>query len=117
MSNHITRNYIKANFDKIIKVGYADLHYLLKLDDKIGYNAGYYGWNFDCYVIGDICITTGYRNLVGISVDYDIIEKYNNKAMKAFKDNAYYDQLYPEIEKIKAEFIQEINNTYFKTEV
>ena len=45
---------------------------------QIGYNCGYYGWNFDCYLITDekgahpIVLTTGYRNLVGETIKYDI---------------------------------------------
>lgn len=45
---------------------------------KIGYNKGRVSWNFDCYVLTDeeggrpIVLTTGYGNLVGDMVKYDI---------------------------------------------
>lgn len=54
--------------------------------EVIGYNCGYYGWNFDCYVITDengnrpVVLTTGYRNLVGDMIRYDICKYLENNA-------------------------------------
>lgn len=48
-----------------LAVGYCDAAYLLKWTEPNAYTHGVYGWNFDAYTIGDILITTGYRNLIG----------------------------------------------------
>ena len=62
MKMKMTRNQL-ANLpvDKIVTAGYCDLQHLLSGVDPSGYNSGVYGWNYDVYVIDNICILTGYR--------------------------------------------------------
>ena len=62
MKMEMTRNQIAdLPVDKIVTVGACELQDLLSGVDPIGYNAGICGWNYDVYVIGDVCILTGYR--------------------------------------------------------
>lgn len=65
---HITRNDLK-HFAllgyELYSCGYCKLQGLIKDANKIGYNAGIYGWNYDVYRydVGSrtIIIATGYR--------------------------------------------------------
>ena len=67
MKMEMTRNQIAdLPVDKIVTVGACELQDLLSGVDPIGYNAGICGWNYDVYVIGDVCILTGYRVLKSI---------------------------------------------------
>lgn len=82
----MTRKEIVNNFSKVYSIGYGDMQYLLRYQNRIGYNSGIYGWNFDVYVVNGIAICTGYRNTPGQRIDYDILKKYEKKAEKIAKD-------------------------------
>ena len=61
MKMKMTRGQIaKLPVNKIVTAGYCDLQYLLSGVDPIGYNSGKNGWYYDVYVVGGICILTGY---------------------------------------------------------
>ena len=60
-----TRKAITNNYPNIVSVGYCDLYHLLSVTEPIAYTCGVYGWNFDLYVIDDLAICTGYRNMPG----------------------------------------------------
>lgn len=53
----------------VVEVGYADLQCILKDSERLGYNCGMYGWNYDIYKLEDekdykatpVFIATGYR--------------------------------------------------------
>lgn len=82
MKYKTTMRDVKANYNTIIKVGYCNLQNLLGYFDASAYTCGVYGWNADIYHIdANTCIVTGYRAF-GDSVDYDIVERYNNEADK-----------------------------------
>ncbi len=65
-----------------VQAGYCSLQFLLRYNSAYGYNCGIYGWNFDSYYIDGVVINTGYRSMVGRSVDYKLIDEYNEKARK-----------------------------------
>lgn len=70
-------------YKNVVNIGYANLQGILSWFSPIGYNAGVYGWNWDCYNIGKYYIITGYRSFPsGAYMDYDIIRKYNDKRPK-----------------------------------
>jgi len=77
-----TAKAIRENYFKAIAIPYCEAQYLLYFKQPVAYNAGTYGWNFDLYVIDGIAITTGYRNLVGDRVDYDLVKSYEDRAAK-----------------------------------
>ena len=77
---------------KVLKVGYCKMQNLLKYSggNKVGYNSGVYGWNYDLYKFGlNIAITTGYRP-IGQSVKNatTIIYKHEAKAREINNDNS-----------------------------
>lgn len=47
--------------DRRIIIPYCELQRALSFYDRIGYNAGAYGWNYDYYSIGGAAVLTGYR--------------------------------------------------------
>lgn len=62
MKYNTTRTHIKAVYgEDIYAVGYCGAYHLLRGLEPIYYNAGIYGWNCDYYLIGSVCICTGYR--------------------------------------------------------
>lgn len=83
-----TINEVKSGFDKVFACGYCDLSYIMYGVEPIAYNSGVYGWNWDLYSnLWDVshrdnynAIITGYRNLKGLWVPDEIIERYTNEA-------------------------------------
>lgn len=82
---HMTRKAIR-NFPGVFRVYYVrnnDLQCLLS--DPVFYNAGSYGWNWDGYLLFDrsgrkIIINTGYRNMTGRKIPWEIAKKYDDLA-------------------------------------
>lgn len=70
----VTRNEI--NKDNMVALGYCQCQDILNkfaYDNKVGYNSGIYGWNYDLYRINEVDIVTGYN------VPYS---QYSNEAIK-----------------------------------
>ena len=83
MAINITTKGLKNTFPAncLKKAGYCEMEYLLRGHNRIGYNSGVYGWNFDTYVIGKYAISTGYRNVPGARIaDTETVSKYENAA-------------------------------------
>ena len=85
MKLQTTNKQIKANFYKIIRIGYCDAQYLLAYKKPFAYTCGVYGWNADFYEIGNICISTGYRP-IGEKVEYNLLQDIEKKAMNICLD-------------------------------
>ena len=61
MTEQMTRNDVKR-IAAYGEVYYTDMNLpTLKYFDKIGYNAGVYGWNYDVYEYGRNVLLVGYR--------------------------------------------------------
>ena len=77
MNVEITRKQLHYMFKHVFYVGYCDLQSLLSDDIKIGYNSGVYGWNWSAYAINwETVINTGYRNMTGRRIPYDLVRRY-----------------------------------------
>lgn len=58
MERKMTRKEALAMCDKVYSVGYCDLQFILRNFDRIGYNCGVYGWNWDLFIFsinGKVC--------------------------------------------------------------
>ena len=82
--------------DKVVRIGYCDMYFLLDTIERSGYNSGVYGWNCDIYRVYTttgklVVITTGYRNMRGESVDHAKVRRYNDiaKAVSEYSNPAY----------------------------
>ena len=107
----ITRKEIINNFNKVYCVGYCELQHLLRTSNKVGYNSGIYGWNYDIFSLdnGNVAICTGYRGMPGVRIDYNITEKYEAKARVIIEDySTSYETRQKKIEKLVKKFIEEI---------
>lgn len=80
-----TNKQIRANFYKVLSIGYCDAQYLLQYKRPFAYTCGVYGWNADFYEIGNVCISTGYRP-VGEKVDYNLLMELEKQARNIICD-------------------------------
>lgn len=89
--------------------GYCDMYYLLKNHSPIAYTCGVYGWNFDVYSVYGITITTGYRNMCGRRIPYELLRSYEKKA-REIAENYFisYEQRTKQIESLLVEFIEKL---------
>lgn len=118
MNFNITRK-ILDNY-RVVSCGYCDLQYLLRYKDRIGRNAGVYGWNYDCFRFDNFMLVTGYRiSVKRISLDREIINKYENKARKleekhrADYQKYNYDRCVKDYERLREKFEKEVVSKYF----
>lgn len=84
MKERITRKTLVYRY-RCVSVHYANLQHLLSYQGADYYTCGTYGWNFDAYVFGNYCITTGYRGTInncGKYSSYELEREYDEKARK-----------------------------------
>ena len=105
MKNRLTRNDIKT-FNNRLSIPYATLQSLLSYIQPFGYNAGVYGWNFDCYNIDGVLLMTGYR-AIGKTVDRSIIYKYEKQADLLNNQDLSYESKKKEALRLLNQFIDE----------
>ena len=74
-----TNKEIRANFYKVLSIGYCDAQYLLRYKNPFAYTCGTCGWNADFYEIGNFCISPGYRT-IGEDVDYTLLNELEKQA-------------------------------------
>ena len=85
-----TRKTINNNFKNIYCVGYCGLSYLLRAFEARYYNAGIYGWNWDAYPINNTTIiVTGYRNMPGECLPYELTQEFNKQAELIIKNSKF----------------------------
>lgn len=65
MTRKELRDYAKNRDLEIIEMPYASIQHFEKFANRIGYNFGIYGWNWDAYDLGYFIVCTGYRNTIG----------------------------------------------------
>ena len=105
----MTRKEIINNFNKVYSIGYCGMQYLLRYQNRIGYNSGTYGWNYDVYTVNGVAICTGYRNMPGKAIDYALVNKYEQKAQKIAQDCTLdYDKTKKKINNLLYKFVEEL---------
>lgn len=101
-----TAKEIRNGYGKKIAVSYCGMQHLLWNHAPIAYTCGVYGWNFDVYSVDGVAICTGYRGMIGKSVDYELLREYETAAEKAMYDrNVEYEQRQAEVERLLKEFL------------
>lgn len=104
-----TQKAIKANFKKIVCVGYCNLQHLLNYESPTYYTTRREGWASDVYTFGGIAISTGYAPFGNIRVDYDTLKKYDEKAQKIVENwSIKYDTKVKKVNKLLEKFLEEI---------
>lgn len=112
MKKHTSMTDITRNYKKVFRCGYCDLQYIMRCHAPQFYNAGVYGWNCDVYTIGNIAITTGYRNMRGALIPDKLIKKYSEIA-KVIAANPFgedFDTIYKKTENNIYDFISELDS-------
>lgn len=111
---HLTKNEIKKQYETIIQIGYCDLYELIRTLEKIGYNAGVYGWNYDVFKLDyDTCVITGYRTFDKgtIRLTSDFIQYMDKKANEITNNNNLnYEEYEKQMDLLKNEFLREYKN-------
>lgn len=98
----MTKNDLRNNFGVIASCGYCELQSLLNTKSRIGYNKGIYGWNFDAFDFGGVCLITGYWTRgADIKLAMEFCEYWNERAKNA---------TYEERKQILAEFEMELQS-------
>ena len=102
------KNKVASNY--IWQVGYCDMQNLLYYKSAIAYTSGVYGWNFDLYEVDGVYFTTGYRNMIGKQVDYELLRKYEEQAGEIIKTWGRYEYEVKKelIDNLLKEFIKEL---------
>ena len=116
MKKETTIKFIKNYFNKTFQTGYCALQEIFRTVEPEFYNSGVYGWNCDIYTddTKNIAITTGYRNLTGLRIPNEIIDKYS-KIAKSILDNRFmkkYDEILKALEENRNSFFTEIEKLY-----
>lgn len=108
MKFRTTAKEIRNGYGKKLAISYCGAQYLLSNHQPVAYTCGTYGWNFDVYIVDGVTICTGYRGMVGKSVDYDLLRKYETAAEKVRYNNALtWEERNAECDKLLREFIAE----------
>lgn len=114
-----TKKAILSNYPNVIKVGYCSLQTLLNFRSPDAYTASKtYGWRADIYEITpNTVIVTGYAPFGNIVPDYEIVEKYEEKAQE-LREKRYANTGIPygealannkrDLDALLHEFIQEV---------
>lgn len=91
MTTKITKKAIMSAFENVIRVGYCDMQYALKLREPNFYTEGVHGWNADVYVIGaDTVIVTGCRPFGNVELSRNVIDTLNVCAESAMRYLEYH---------------------------
>lgn len=103
-----TQKAIKANFKKIVCVGYADLQHLLSYETPTYYTTRREGWASDIYIFDDIAISTGYAPFGNVKTNYDILREYDEKAQKIVGNwDLNYNDKIEKVNKLLKKFLKE----------
>ena len=105
-----TQKAIKEGYKNIICLGYCSIPYLLKGNDADAYTSGIYGWNADIYKINsNTVIVTGYRPFGNINPSYELVEEYENRARKIYKEHCgAWDDLKSILDELLEDFVKKI---------
>lgn len=102
MDIKLTKTDLRNNFGVIVSCGYCELQSLLNMKSRIGYNNGVYGWNFDAFDFGGVCLITGYRTRgADVMLSMEFCKHWDERAKNA---------TYEERKQILAEFEGELQS-------
>ena len=104
-----TRKAVVSMFPRCYRVGYCDLSHLLHYVSPVAYTCGVYGWNFDVYNVDGAAITTGYRNMCGKQIPFQLSREYDEKAREIVNDwGRSYDDKKAAVSSLLDEFMTKV---------
>lgn len=105
---NITRKDLYKVAKIVVQVGAWGVQHLVRNAQKIGYNIGIYGHNWDAYNIGGgVVVCTGFRNLTGQNVNA-LARKYDEKAREILQKALPYQEREQQVEQLLKSFTAEI---------
>lgn len=109
--NKVTKKSMKESYDKIAKVSYCRLQYLLRFQEAFAYSTRSEGWSCDYYDINGVLISEGYAPIESkrTNCTYDICKKYDDEACKVLCDYSLsYEEQKEKVDSLLNDFIAEI---------
>lgn len=109
MDIKLTNKDLKNNFDVIVSCGFCELQSLLSIKDRVGYNSGVYGWNFDAFDFGGVGLITGYMiRGADIELSREFCKCWNKRASNAPYDERkqIINEFERELQKLAKEFVK-----------
>lgn len=103
----VTKKQIKESYRHIISIGYCNLQSLLNYMQPFAYSTRVEGWACDYYNIEGVIISTGYAP-IGISVDYELVNKYEREGRKLRCSNLTWKEKKERAMELLNEFIKEV---------
>ena len=114
MKLRTTKRAIRSAYSNIISLQSCSLRALDYLNAEY-YNAGKYGWNYNCFGVNhDTVILAGYRPFGNIKPTYKTIESYNKKLvpiLDEYKKTKNYERFISKVQELVKEFASEVTNT------
>ncbi len=110
MKTKTSMTYITAVYNNIYRCGYCDMQNILYGLEPKYYNSGVYGWNCDIYETDAGAITTGYRNMRGVQIPYEMIERYDKEAREIIKDMWNDPNYRQRLDNLRKDFFGELTN-------
>lgn len=116
MVKELTRNdiYAMVGANNVISIPNCELQNLLFFENRIGYNSGMYRWNYDVYLIDNICICTGDRPTLGVSVPWQLFKRYEKQARTLRKSLSDWTDLTKQTKDLLHEFVAEVKRDVLK---
>ena len=108
MKEKTTRKNVMQSHSFVIRVGYCDLHFLLKHENEQFYTTRVEGWGADIYSFGSIAIVTGYAPFGNVSPSWDIIDSYEKRAIAIDSSNLSYENKKIETKQLLNEFLADM---------
>lgn len=109
MNIKLTSKDLRNNFGVVVSCGYCALQSLLNIKNRVGYNKGVYGWNFDAFDFGGVGLIAGYRTRgADIALSMDFCKEWDNKARNATYEERkqILSEFERELQRLAKEFIE-----------
>lgn len=109
MNIKLSNKDLRNNFGVIVSCGYCALQSLLNMKSRVGWNKGVFGWNYDAFEFGGVCLITGYRTRgADIELSADFCKRWNERASNATygERKQILNEFERELQKLVKEFIE-----------
>lgn len=92
----------------VIRAGYCAAYYLTRGLERLGYNSGVYGWNYDAFDLGGVILVTGYRPDYGDT--FKGLKDFEERAerLSNWRNGLTWEQRDEKIKELRAEFVAEV---------
>jgi len=105
-----TNKEIRNQAANIYRFGYCQIQALLYFKQAFAYTSGVYGWNADFYEVDNCIISTGYRPIGNITLDYETVRKAEKEAeIIVYSTDMPYDEKKTHVNELLTNLLKEGN--------